>query len=159
MSTLQQQALRATDVFEIDRVERALDEILRRPESTAPAESQVYTSRGHAAETLLRRRAILGGTTIQLGAEVDDEAEYDERAAQALAVAEPGYVQVEFDHWLATTEALNPRDRILLRALAAGEDAASLASFVGVGSASMSQRLSRCRRRGRNAYVAEVRSA
>lgn len=159
VSDLQRRAIKAVDLFEIERIERALDEILRHPTSTKPASTQIYSSRGHASQSLTERRRILGGAIVALVVESDDKEEYDARVVRAVTTIEPGFAEVEFEQWLATTTSVTDRDRSFLRALAVGEDAASLAAVHGSPATIMSQRLSRVRRRGRTAYHAEMRSA
>ena len=156
---LQRQALLSSDSFENDRIDLALNEILRHPESTALTHALVYSSRGHALERLTGRRRLLGGTLVSLVEAASEDAEYDEQVARALATADSGYVRTDWERWISTSPSLTDGDRIHLQALAGGEDAASLATALNVSVSIMRQRISRSRRRGRDALEQEIQAA
>ena len=155
---LQQQALQATDLYEIDRIERALDELLRNPLKADPAHFQVRSARSHANRVLQDRRTILG-PRLPLVLDTKDGEVSDARVIRGFSVSEDGYDIVEFEMWLATSPSLSALERRYLQALGDGEDASSLATVHDRPITIMSQRLSRARRKGRLAYEAEVRSA
>ncbi|WP_251146528.1 hypothetical protein [Streptomyces sp. CBG30] len=60
VSALQKQALASSDTYELDRIDRALDELLRNPtNASTPAPFRTKSAMGHAYEVLERRRAIV----------------------------------------------------------------------------------------------------
>lgn len=158
VSQLQQQAIQATDLYEIDRIERSLDEILRNPANLDPAPFQVRSARSHAHQVLQDRRRITGARVPTI-VDTNGVETYDPGVVRGFSEVEAGYDVVEFEMWLATTPSLSARERALLRSLGDGEDAASLATVHDRSVTIMSQRLSRARGVGRKAYHAEVRSA
>lgn len=158
VSELQQQAIQATDLYEIDRIERSIDEILRNPANPDPAPFQVRSARSHAHQVLQDRRRIMG-MRVPMILDTNDEETYDADVVRGFSEVDSGYDVVELEMWLATTPLLSARERSLLQSLGNGEDAASLAGAHDRPVTIMSQRLSRARRSGRTAFHAEVRSA
>ncbi|WP_435059407.1 hypothetical protein [Streptomyces sp. bgisy060] len=136
VKTLQERALRARNTYELDRIERALDELLRNPENPAPAQHRVRSALGHAHEAIERRKAIAPQT------ELADHGQ------------EPGYVEFAFQEiemlaWISVEPGFKEPDRALLIDLALGQDAEMLAERDGVPVARIRERISRCRRQAR----------
>lgn len=134
VSALQQQALATRDTYELDRIDRALDELLRNPtDTTTPARHRMRSAMGHAYEALERRRAI--APTVPLDLERSD-----------CGVTDTHYVVVETLEWLRTEPGLTESERTLLRNLAHGDDANTLVPGCGVPLPRMRERISRARR-------------
>ncbi|MGP3967392.1 hypothetical protein [Streptomyces sp. 6N223] len=141
VETLQKQALTSHDTYELDRIDRALDELLRNPADTStPAKFRIRSAMGHAYEALERRRAI--APRVALDPEHHDNGH------------DVPYVTVEILAWLRTEPSLSDSDRVLLNDLARGHDAASMAQRHGVPLARMRERISRARRRARKLWLA-----
>jgi hypothetical protein len=137
VQALQQQALTSRDTFQLDRIDRALDELLRNPtEQTGPAPSRVRSAMGHAYEALERRRAL--APRVPLDPEHTDSSYIDAR-----------YPVVEILAWLTSEPNLNAGERVVLGELARGHDAASIAHRDGVALTQTRQRISRARRHAR----------
>ncbi|MGW1124832.1 hypothetical protein [Streptomyces sp. NPDC002526] len=133
---LQERALRADDTYELDRIERALDELLRTPGNPAPAQHRVRSALGHAYEAIERRKAIAPQT------EFTDHGQ------------EPGYVEFGFQEiemlaWISGEPELKEPDRALLIDLALGQDAEMIAERDGLPVVRIRERISRCRRQAR----------
>lgn len=129
---LQQQALGTRDTYELDRIDRALDELLRNTTDTiTPARQRIRSAMGHAYEALERRRAI--APTVPL--------DRSDRGA-----IDTHYVVVETLEWLRTESRLTEGERTLLWNLAHGDDANTLAPGSGVPLPRMRERISRARR-------------
>ncbi|WP_033288298.1 hypothetical protein [Amycolatopsis jejuensis] len=138
---LQQRALAARDLYELDRIERALDELLRTPSgqsTSTPAAARMRSALGHAYEAIERRREIAPSTVL------DDHTD--------LGFEDQNYRLAEIHLWLQTEPALTASDRTILRDLADGEDAASLADRHGLPVARVRERISRARRHGRQIW-------
>lgn len=138
---LQQRALAAHDLYELDRIERALDELLRTREgqgASTPAAARMRSALGHAYEAIERRREIAPSTVL------DDHTD--------LGFEDQNYRLAEILLWLQTEPALTANDRTTLRALADGEDATSLAHHYGLPIARIRERISRARRHGRQIW-------
>ncbi|MDW4909424.1 hypothetical protein RB628_29805 [Streptomyces sp. ADMS] len=141
--TLQKRALACHDNYELDRIERALDELLRNPggEST-PAKYRMRSAMGHAYEALERRKAILPSTSLS-------------NEGTQPGTPDRGYPVVEILEWLRTEERLVPQERAMLQSLAHGEDAESLARRHGLPVRRMRERVSRARRTARQLWPAD----
>lgn len=138
---LQKRALATRDLYELDRIDRALDELLRNPDeraSAASAISRVRSALGHAYETIESRRKIAPLIVL------DD---HTDRCSD-----DPGYRIAEIILWLRTEPTLATSDREILCHLADGEDAKSLAEWHGLPVARMRERISRARRNGRQIW-------
>lgn len=153
VTTLQQRAETAHDVFELERIDRALDELNRNPLKTTDDRRQVRSAMRNAGKVLARRKELL-----PLGS-TDDPRLYESVRERAMGCAEVGYDVVDLLQWLDTTPALTTRERWLLRALAGGADAEVLAEILGVPVARVRERIARARRTAVAAYSREVRSA
>lgn len=140
--SLQDQALSATDNYTLERVERALDEILRNPAKTAPAAFQVRSAMANAAKVIEDRRRLAPRVSIETpGVEPGTE--------------DGGYVAVEVMHWLDTAP-VSDAERTILRGLAHGADAETLAASGGVGVQRMRERISRARKSATQNYQRTV---
>lgn len=140
--TLQEQALSASDNYTVERIERALDEILRNPHKTSPPAFQVRSAIANAAKVIAGRRRLAPPiSTDSPGVEVDEE--------------EGGYLAVEVMHWLGTAS-VTVAERAILRGLANGEDAETLAASRGVPVERMREKISRARKSAANHYKSTV---
>jgi hypothetical protein len=111
VQALQQQALASRDTFQLDRIDRALDELLRNPtEHAGPAPSRVRSAMGHAYEALERRRTL--APSVPLDSEHTDSSYVD-----------ASYLVVEILAWLTSEPNLDAGERLLLGELARGHDA------------------------------------
>ncbi|MFF4926864.1 hypothetical protein ACFY4B_40395 [Kitasatospora sp. NPDC001261] len=147
VKALQKQALASRDMYQLDRIDRALDELLRNPsEDTSPAPYRVRSAMGHAYEALERRRAI--APSVPLDPERTDGGHTDAR-----------YPVVEILAWLESEPKLAAGERVLLDELARGHDAASMARRHGVALPRMRERISRARRRARALWQAAEETA
>ncbi|GAB2646738.1 hypothetical protein [Kribbella swartbergensis] len=146
VTTLQQLALRSYDGYDLDRVDRALDELLRSPSKTAPAAFQRRSALANAAKVLQTRRALAPGIVI-------DPSDGD---ASDPSSSDGAIDELDIRLWLETTPALTADQRDLLRALADGADAESLAQLHGIPVQRVRERISRARRVGWAAYQREV---
>ncbi|MFF3060174.1 hypothetical protein [Streptomyces sp. NPDC057909] len=134
--TLQEQALRIRDSYELDRIERALDELLRNPAGSTPAAYRSRSALGHAYETLERRKAIAPQTELEVSGQ---EPGYDEGA----------FHEIEMMAWLCVEPGFKERDRKLLIDLALGHDTETLAERDGISVVRLREHVSRCRKRAR----------
>jgi hypothetical protein len=143
-----QQSARATfDTYQLDRIDRALDELLRNPsDESTPAEYRVRSAMGHAYEVLERRKTIAPLVSL--------DAEHTEQG-----VNDRDYPLVEINEWLRSEPGISQEQRALLQALARGEDAASLAHCEGLPVARVRERISRARRAAREIWKASVLAA
>lgn len=131
---LQKRALAARDTYELDRIDRALDELLRNPTDAATsAKHRVRSAMGHAYEILERRKAI--APSVPLDAE-----------QAAYKAQDDNYVVVEILEWLRAEPGLGDGERTVLNALANGGDAEFLAARNRVPVTRMRERISRARR-------------
>lgn len=142
----------AMDVFELDRIDRALDQLVAHPTNTQPPHWQVRDARSNAAKVLKERRSH---DVYRL----DDEALHESHRLEIELVQARDDVSTEtFDivWWINMSPSLTDYQRVILRLLARGEDAVSLATRFGVSVAVMRSRISRVRRAGRVAYQLEM---
>ncbi|WP_406260217.1 hypothetical protein OIA45_19260 [Streptomyces chartreusis] len=141
---LQQSARVTFDTYQLDRIDRALDELLRNPsDESTPAEYRVRSAMGHAYEVLERRKTIAPLVSL--------EAEHTEQG-----VSDRDYPLVEINEWLRGEPGISQEQRALLQALARGEDAATLAQCEGLPVARVRERISRARRAARELWRASV---
>jgi hypothetical protein len=154
VSQLQQQAIRTWDLYDLDRLDRALDELVRNPYKATPPAFQRRSAMANASKVLQDRRRIVTFVSIDQTAKTN----------QSVYSSEPGTDDTEPDvldiHlWLETTPSLTSLQRDLLRALAAGWDAPSLATRYQVPLPRMRERISRARVVAWAAYQREVQSS
>jgi hypothetical protein len=144
---LQQRALATRDAYELDRIDRALDELLRNPtDTTTPPKYRVRSAMGHAYEAMERRKAIAPCASID--AEQSDHGRHD-----------ANYLLIEILEWLRVGSGLTKGERALLSALAQGGDAESLAAHHGLPVPRMRQRISRARRSAHKLWKGTVLTA
>jgi hypothetical protein len=137
--SLQSKAMMAADSYILDRVERALDEISRNPNNTSPAAHQVRSAWANSRKVLDRRRQLAPQISI------------DAPAGAEPVELDASFAVVDALDWLEHA-AVSDSDRHLLRGLADGADAHSLAEADGVGVQRMRERISRARRAAATDY-------
>jgi hypothetical protein len=147
LNLLYRRANKARDSFDLERIDRALDEVIRL-NSDAPAAFQIRSAMAHAGDLLRQRRVIAPTTSL----------------SATNSYCEPGAVDGQFAAadlmvWLQTTKALTSSQRSLLQQLSAEQDLAEMATERGVAMPRMREQISRARRRARTAYTAEVMAA
>jgi len=143
--TLQSKALAAEDGYTIDRAERALDEILRNAGNTNPPAHQVRSAWANAGKVLDNRRRLVSQVPL-------------DTPGLHIAEADGAYDAVEVLDWLDRA-AVSASDLIVLRSLALGADAATLADEEGVPVQRVRERISRARRAGSADYQSSVAAA
>ncbi|WP_098897940.1 hypothetical protein [Streptomyces sp. st77] len=144
---LQRSALATFDAYQLDRIDRALDELLRNPsDESTPAEYRARSAMGHAYEVLERRKAIT--PLVSLATEHNDQ-----------GVSDRDYPLVEIFEWLRVEPGISQEQRTLLLALARGDDAVSLAHREGLPVARVRERISRARKAARQLWKASVLAA
>ncbi|WP_406133174.1 hypothetical protein [Streptomyces zaomyceticus] len=144
---LQKRALATCDTYELDRIDRALDELLRNPsDASTPAPFRVRSAMGHAYEALERRKTI--APSISLGEEHADHGAMDH-----------GYPVVEIVEWLRAEPGISHAQRVVLQALAHGDDAETLADRQGLPVPRARERISRARKQARQLWAACVGAA
>ncbi|MGB8946486.1 MAG: hypothetical protein WCD21_40570 [Streptomyces sp.] len=144
---LQQSALTTFDTYQLDRIDRALDELLRNPtDESTPTDYRVRSAMGHAYEVLERRKAIAPCTSLSA-------------EATEIEATDQGYVLVETLEWLRTQPGIPQNQRALLQDLAHGEDAESLACREELPAARVRERISRARKRAHQLWKASVLAA
>ncbi|MFF4197471.1 hypothetical protein [Nonomuraea sp. NPDC001831] len=144
LSELYAQACRITDTFELERIDRALDEIVRLNGSSS-ATFQVRSARGHAWQVLRDRRVAVPLIALESLQTRQESGEHEGR-----------YTAVELIQWLRTTRALTANQKQLLFRLIQEEDTAVLAADYGLALSRMRERISRVRKVARRAYTSEV---
>lgn len=148
-------AMSALDVFELDRIDKALDQLVAHPSNTKPPKWQVRDARANAAKVLKKRRA-------REVYRLDDEDLHEanraevEYAQQRLTGSTDTIESFGVLWWLRTTTSLADDQRSILYLLACGEDAVTLAARAGIPVKRMREEISRARRIARVAYDAEV---
>ncbi|MFE3455965.1 hypothetical protein ACFXKD_00355 [Nocardiopsis aegyptia] len=145
MNVLYGRISRASESFELERLERALDEIIRL-NANRPAPFQIRSAYAHAGE-LMRHRRDLAPTVSH--SEVHHEP----------GTPDHGFALIDMQLWLDKTPSLTCSQRTLLQGLGAGQDASELAPVHGLNVKRMREHISRVRRCARGAYVSEVRAA
>jgi hypothetical protein len=139
VTTLQRSAMDTWDTYDLERHERALDELLRDHENTSgSAWHRIRSAKGHAYEVLERRKVIAPRDPVHA---VLCEPSYTEH----------GFYKAEWLDWILTEPMFNIIDRTILRSLAVGEDAETLAARHNLPLPRMRQRISRARRVARQA--------
>lgn len=148
LENLQQRARRATDIYDIERLDRALDEIVDNLHRADPAPFQSRNALANASKVIRKRRTIRHFHSLNV-----PRSDGNPRDVGAL---DGGFDEVDLHQWLDTTPSLRPTERQLLRDLADGEHAESLAQRHGASVARMREQISRVRAAGRAAYQREV---
>jgi hypothetical protein len=148
---LQQQALGTWDLYTLDRLDRALNELVRNSEKTTPAAFQRRSAMANASKVLRDRVRIAPIVSLDLLLDVGEDIYSSDSGSQRAA---PDILDIHI--WLETTPALTSGQRAILQALASGEDAVSLAHRHHVPVERMRERISRARKVGWTAYLREV---
>ncbi|WP_411076943.1 hypothetical protein [Streptomyces sp. cmx-10-25] len=141
---LDRRARTTGDLFVLDRVDRAKDEIIRL-NSSAPVAFQVRSAWAHAGAVLRERQKLVPAMRLS------DIAPQDEPGKDEVSFA-----TVELREWLRTTPSLAKKQRQLLQDLATGREGDALATQLGIPLPRMREQISRARKRARSAYVIEV---
>ncbi|MFD6295660.1 hypothetical protein ACFWFU_12705 [Streptomyces sp. NPDC060235] len=144
LKLLYRRADKTGDAFDLERIDRALDEIIRL-NANAPAAFQIRSALAHAGTVLRERRALAPAIPL------DETDSYREPGA-----LDEHFGVTDIRAWLDTTEALTASQRSLLQQLSADRDPSDLAVERGLSIARMREQVSRARRRARIAYAAEV---
>lgn len=144
-----------SDVFELDRIDRALDQLVAHPTDTKPPTFQVRDALANASKVLKERRArdVYRMDDATLHERHREEVELAHlRAMPPLATKESSDILL----WIASTPSLTDDERSLLFLLSQGEDAVTLAERTGTSVLRLREQIARARRVGRAAYDAEV---
>ncbi|MFI1884702.1 hypothetical protein [Streptomyces jumonjinensis] len=141
---LHRRASKSCDTFELERIDRALDEIVRL-NSQDPAAFQIRSATAHASAVMRRRHELAPTTALQ-----------DLKPHQEPGDEETRCKAVDLLAWLQTTPALSSQQRNLLQRLIKDEDPADLAATWNIPPARMRERISRLRTRARTAYIQAV---
>lgn len=134
--SLYKRANASTDIYWLERIDRALDECVSNPSRNAPSAFQVRSSLANAKKAIDKRRRV----AVMISANDGDEAD-----GAGLHEGDE-YAAVDALLWLETTSSLSDREREVLRGLARGEDAESLSVRVKIPPQRMRERVSRARR-------------
>lgn len=144
LKTLYMRARKTSDNYELERIDRALDEIIRLNE-TSPVAFQIRSALAHAGQVLRERRALAPSDPLGDMEPHREPGEDDGR-----------FAVVDITVWWQTTSSLAEGQRDLLSQLVAEEDTEVLAAAHGLVPARMRERISRVRRTARTAYALEV---
>jgi hypothetical protein len=140
---LQGKARHSSTNYWLERCERALDECSRNPQRTKPAAHQVRSALANAKKRIDDRDRLAPTVSLDLLATYGIAGVED---ADETAV-------VDLLKWLESTSHLKAGEREILRCLARGEDAESLAAHTNVPVSSMRQKISRARASARAAWL------
>lgn len=132
---LQREAIATRDTYELDRIDRALDEILRNPLRSSPAAFQYRSAMAHAAQVIADRRRT--APIVSPGS-----------AGVEHATVEPGFAEVEASLWIEAMP-VPDRDRAILHGLAADVPMEDLAPAYRLTVPRMREAVSRVRARAR----------
>lgn len=147
LNLLYRRANRTHDAFTLERIDRALDEIVRL-NSTAPAAFQVRSALAHAGAVLRERRVLAPAISLSATDSYGEPAALDDQ-----------FAVTDIRVWLQTTNALTASQRTLLHQLSVEPDPAELAAERDLTLPRMREQVSRARRRARTAYAAEAVAA
>lgn len=145
LMSLYEQAKRTTDNFTLERIDRALDEIVRLNSAEPPAR-QVRSAMANASKVIISRRETVTAETLE---------------ARQVDLPAPGGDEdvIDLKEWLRRTPGVTDRQRTLLSRLADGHDAADLAAVYHIPADRMREQISRTRRAARTAYHHEMSAA
>lgn len=150
VAQLQQQALRSHDVYELDRLDRAIDELVRNPDKSSPPAFQRRSAMANASKILQHRRRACPVTSLDQPTANDAPSSFD------LARTDGAPDELDIRLWLETTPSMTAMQRDLLRALADGHDALSIARRSQTPVARVREQISRARSAGWAAYQREM---
>lgn len=140
------------DSFELDRTERALDELVRNHTKTGAPKRLVRSARANGLK-VVQSRAEHSEFSL------DADLHADKRARAERAVAYDPMAEFEVLDWLDSTPSVTAPQRMLLKALAAGYDAECIALMMGLPVKRVRERISRARKAAYSGYVTEVMCA
>ena len=140
LTRLHEQARNTTDNFDLERIDRALDEIVRlnSPESYG---RQVRSATANASKVILDRRDI--APCISLDALPSDNQE----------------AVIDLRLWLRDTNGITEQQRRLLMLLADDYDADAIAAMYRIPASRIRERISRARKAARAAYDRDMGAA
>lgn len=143
------------DVFELDRIDRALDQLVAHPTNTKPPIFQVRDALANASKVLKERRAR---DIYRMDDATLHEHHREEVELAHLREMPPLSTEGSSDIllWIGSTPSLTDDERSLLFLLSQGEDAVTLAERTGTKVIRLREQIARARRVGRAAYAAEV---
>ncbi|MYS81055.1 hypothetical protein GTZ85_12755 [Streptomyces sp. SID5474] len=141
LTLLQCRAKRHCEMYELERIDRASDEVIRL-NGTSPAPFQVRSALAHSGTVLRERRALVPVTPLS-----------EIRAHQEPSCLEDDFATVELREWLQTTPTFTHEERILVQMLTIDPDIAVLAAAFNISPCRMRERISRLRARARRAYA------
>jgi hypothetical protein len=141
---LYDQAKRTTDSFSLERIDRALDEIIRL-NSTDPPAWQVRSAMANASKVITARHQIVSP--------------WPDGCETSNASADGHEDAIELRSWLRTTPRVTERQRRLLTLLAEGHDAVDVAALHDIPVLRAREQISRTRRAARAAYALDTDAA
>jgi hypothetical protein len=141
LTRLYNQAHRSADNFELERIDRALDEIVRL-NSSQPPDHQVRSAMANASKVILGRRKIAPSVSLE---------SLSERTAGGSQ--EP---VIDLSLWLRDTKRITEQQRRLLALIAGTDDAATIAASYSIPATRMREQISRARRAARAAYRSDM---
>jgi hypothetical protein len=142
LMSLYEQASHTGDNFTLERIDRALDEVLRL-NGAEPPDRQVRSAMAHAYQVIRDRRRTVVPETLE--------------AREAEPPSSGGDEDViDLQEWLRSTPRVTGQQRNLLGLLAYDPDAADLAAVYHVPVLRMREQISRTRRAARTAYRNEM---
>lgn len=141
---LHRRANKCHDTFELERFDRALDEIVRL-NSEEPAPFQTRSALAHASAVMCRRRELAPCTALEKLQPHQQPGKRDMR-----------YAMVEVLDWLRKTPELTAEQRSLLLQVIEEDDLARLATCKGIPLPRVRERVSRARKQARTAYAREA---
>lgn len=142
LARLYTKAGNTSDNFDLERIDRALDEIVRLNSTDVPSH-QVRSALANASKVILDRRKI--APVVSLEAVPVDVASPDGEEAV-----------VDLRAWLHDTRRITEQQRRMLTRLADGDSTDALAGADRVPLPRMRERVSRARKAARAAYAQEV---
>jgi DNA-binding CsgD family transcriptional regulator len=135
-------AQRATESFAQERIDRALDEIVR-INSSEPPTWQVRSAMANASKVITARYETISRWSVEAH-EID------------VAVSDSHEDVVNLRLWLHGTARLTEGQRELVTLLAAGHDAESIAALYHISVPRAREQISRARRKARIAYYLDL---
>ena len=143
---LHDKASRTTDTFQLDRIDRALDEIIRL-NSTEPPPFQVRAAMAHASAVLRKRARIAPVVSL------------DSPCCPDPGAPDPEIEVIHLREWLRGTRGISEAERQLLTLVADQDDSQAIAGEYSIAPARMQERISRARRAARTAYATDMTAA
>lgn len=145
LTRLYNQAHRSTDNFDLERIDRALDEIVRL-NSTESYGRQVRSALANASKVIRERRNTVSAVSLE---------------ARQIDAASPDCQEpvIDLRLWLRDTKRITEQQRRLLMLLADEHDADAVASMYGIPPPRMREQISRARRAARAAYDSDMGDA